>query len=43
MKRTPRVKIIGRALGFSQEDFAGHYHILIGTLRDGEQGRVQTD
>jgi putative transcriptional regulator len=34
MKRTPRAKIIRRALGLSQEDFAARYHIPIGTLRD---------
>ena len=30
MKRTPRAKIIRRALGLSQEDFAARYHIPIG-------------
>src|SRR5687768_15081905 len=34
MKRTPQAKIIRRALGLSQEDFAARYHIPIGTLRD---------
>lgn len=43
MKRTPQAKIIRRALGLSQEDFAAHYHIPIGTLRDWEQGRVEPD
>jgi putative transcriptional regulator len=43
MKRTPRVKIIRRALGISQEDFAARYRIPIGTLRDWEQGRVVPD
>jgi putative transcriptional regulator len=43
MKRTPRAKIIRRALGLSQEDFAARYHIPIGTLRDWEQGRVEPD
>jgi len=43
MKRTPQVKIIRRALGLSQEDFAARYHIPIGTLRDWEQGRVEPD
>ena len=43
MKRTPRAKIIRRALGLSQEDFAMRYHIPIGTLRDWEQGRVEPD
>ena len=40
MKRTPQVKIIRRALGLSQDDFAARYHIPIGTLRDWEQGRA---
>jgi putative transcriptional regulator len=43
MKRTPQVKIIRRALGLSQEDFATRYHIPIGTLRDWEQGRATPD
>lgn len=43
MKRTPQVKIIRRALGISQEDFAARYHIPVGTLRDWEQGRVEPD
>jgi putative transcriptional regulator len=43
MKRTPRAKIIRRALGISQEDFAARFHIPIGTLRDWEQGRVEPD
>jgi putative transcriptional regulator len=43
MKRTPQVKIIRRALGISQEDFAIRYHIPIGTLRDWEQGRTAPD
>lgn len=43
LKRTPRAKIIRRALGLSQEDFATRYHIPIGTLRDWEQGRVEPD
>ena len=43
MKRTPQVRIIRRALGLSQEDFATRYHIPLGTLRDWEQGRVEPD
>jgi putative transcriptional regulator len=43
MKRTPRAKIIRRALGLSQDDFAARYHIPIGTLRDWEQGRAEPD
>jgi putative transcriptional regulator len=43
MKRTPQMKIIRRALGLSQEEFAAHYRIAIGTLRDWEQGRSEPD
>jgi putative transcriptional regulator len=41
--RTPQVKVIRRALRLSQEEFAAHYRIPIGTLRDWEQGRSQPD
>ncbi len=43
MKPTPRAKIIRRALGLTQEEFAGRYHIPVGTLRDWEQGRAEPD
>jgi putative transcriptional regulator len=43
MKRTPRVKIIRRALHLTQEEFAERYHIPLGTLRDWEQGRAEPD
>ena len=43
MKRTPQAKIIRRALGFTQEEFATRYRIPLGTLRDWEQGRVEPD
>jgi putative transcriptional regulator len=43
MKRTPQVKIIRRALGLTQEEFATRYHIPLGTLRDWEQGRATPD
>lgn len=43
MRRTPCVKIIRRALGLSQEEFAAHFAIPIGTLRDWEQGRSAPD
>lgn len=43
MKRTPQAKIVRRALGLSQEEFASRYQIPIGTLRDWEQGRVEPD
>jgi putative transcriptional regulator len=43
MKRAPRTKILRRALGLSQEEFAARYHIPVGTLRDWEQGRFEPD
>jgi putative transcriptional regulator len=43
MKRTPQAKIIRRALGLTQEEFAARYHIPLGTLRDWEQGRATPD
>ena len=43
MKQTPRLKIIRRALGLTQEEFAARYHIPLGTLRDWEQGTKQPD
>lgn len=43
MPRTPRVRIIRRALGLSQEEFASRFQIPLGTLRDWEQGRKEPD
>jgi putative transcriptional regulator len=43
MKRTPQAKIIRRALGLTQEEFAARYRIPLGTLRDWEQGRAMPD
>jgi len=43
MKQTPRVKLIRRALGLSQEAFSEKYQIPIGTLRDWEQSRTEPD
>lgn len=43
MKRTPQAKIIRRALGMTQEEFAARFHIPLGTLRDWEQGRSTPD
>ena len=43
MKRTPQVKVIRRAFGLSQEEFAARFHIPLGTLRDWEQGRKEPD
>jgi putative transcriptional regulator len=43
MVRTPKAKIIRRALELTQEEFAARYHIPLGTLRDWEQGRATPD
>ncbi len=42
-KRTPQVRIVRRALGLSQEEFATRFQIPLGTLRDWEQGRKEPD
>jgi putative transcriptional regulator len=36
-RRVPRVKTLRRALGLTQEEFAGRYHIPPRALRDWEQ------
>ena len=43
MKPTPRLKIVRRALGLTQEEFAARYQIPLGTLRDWEQGAKEPD
>ena len=43
MRRTPQIKVIRRALGLTQRQFAARYHIPLGTLRDWEQGRATPD
>ena len=43
MKRTPRAKIIRRALGLTQHEFATRFRIPLGTLRDWEQGAAEPD
>lgn len=43
MRRTPRVRVIRRALGLSQAQFAERFRIPLGTLRDWEQGRKDPD
>jgi len=43
MKHTPRAKLIRRALGLTQEEFASRFRIPIGTLRDWEQGASEPD
>jgi len=42
-KYTPRAKIIRRALGLTQEEFAARFRIPLGTLRDWEQGAAEPD
>ncbi len=42
-KRKPQIFILRRALKFSQEAFAEHFRIPLGTLRDWEQGRKEPD
>ena len=42
-RRVPRTRTLRRALGLTQEEFAGRYHIPLGTLRDWEQGRTEPD
>jgi putative transcriptional regulator len=43
MKRTPRAKIIRRAFGLTQEEFAAQFHLPLDTLRDWEQGASEPD
>jgi putative transcriptional regulator len=43
LKRVPQVKVMRRALGFTQEEFALRFHIPLGTLRDWEQGKSEPD
>jgi putative transcriptional regulator len=43
MRRTPQVRVIRRALGLSQEEFATRFQIPLGTLRDWERGRKDPD
>jgi len=43
MKQRPRLKIIRRALGLTQEEFATRFQIPLGTLRDWEQGAAEPD
>jgi putative transcriptional regulator len=42
-RRIPQVKVMRRALGLTQEEFAAHFHIPLGTLRDWEQGKSEPD
>jgi putative transcriptional regulator len=42
-RRIPRIKTLRRALGLTQEEFAGRYHVPLEMLRDWEQGRTEPD
>jgi putative transcriptional regulator len=42
-RRAPRAKIIRRALGLTQEEFARTYRIPLDTLRGWEQGLSEPD
>ncbi len=41
--RVPRLKILRRALGLTQEAFSARFQIPLGTLRDWDQGAAQPD
>jgi len=43
LQRVPQVRVMRRALGLTQEEFAAHFHIPLGTLRDWEQGKSEPD
>ena len=43
MRRTPRAKIIRRALSLTEEEFSSRYRIPIATLRAWEAGTVEPD
>ena len=43
LKRVPRVKVMRRTLGLTQEEFAKRFRIPLGTLRDWEQGKTEPD
>ena len=43
LKPVSRLKVLRRALGLTQEEFAARYQIPLRTLRDWEQGRAEPD
>ena len=43
MTPTSRLKILRRAFGLTQEQFATRFQIPLGTLRDWDQGAIQPD
>jgi putative transcriptional regulator len=42
-QHSPRAKLIRRALGITQEEFAAQFQIPLGTLRDWEQGAKEPE
>jgi putative transcriptional regulator len=43
LRRIPQVRVMREALGLTQEEFAVHFHIPLGTLREWEQGKSEPD
>jgi putative transcriptional regulator len=43
LRRVPQVKVMRKALGLTQEEFAARFQIPLGTLRDWEQGKSEPD
>lgn len=43
MKLVPRIKSLRRALMLTQEEFAVRYRILVSTIQDWEEGRIEPD
>jgi putative transcriptional regulator len=43
LRRVPQVRVMRKALGLTQEEFAARFHIPLGTLRDWEQGKSEPD
>jgi putative transcriptional regulator len=43
LRRIPQVRVMRKALGLTQEEFAAQFHIPLGTLRDWEQGKSEPD
>src|SRR5262249_37125094 len=43
LRRIPQVRVMRKTLGLTQEEFAAHFHIPLGTLRDWEQGKSKPD
>jgi putative transcriptional regulator len=43
LRRVPQVKVMRRAMGLTQEDFATRFRIPLSTLQDWEQGKSEPD